>query len=494
MATGSEGSWAITLPNQFAPIGELMQQTNALNERRNQMLYSVFQQNQQKKQQDEWKKLGLIQELTDLSKHQTSSDVANALANQQMQKIYQKYTGLSSTLSPTELQYQINKDMSGVINSLDGIKQELDLGDEQLKTMKAANPNLDYAKLQRDLRADIINRRVKSDEEFTPLMEIKPSALDLSNPDFLSNYSVGNKNIISSIVDPKGAENETVLMGKQGDYTKFEGKLPFWKTPNYDRNKFDKEGFYSGKEMPSFKIKSTVLDPKYTAISGGKPLDIIDKDVYERFAQDGAANLELTAATKKQYPDYDNLNPTDKEYAKRNVLYNQIKAYDQSELHPTSNVRPPVTRVSINNGASRTQADEINDLYGRIYNRALESKQSGLPFLSLNTMPFDEQKAIVEFANSVSPKEWSGQQTLGQNNLKVIIGDDGRIGVYKSDETNPQKALIGYIPKIGTNIKVQPGVKQKTAVIRQGEGKQPATRPSAQNSGAQTQNKETLHW
>lgn len=364
MADGSAGSYAINLPNQFEPFGNILQRGIAARNEQNQMLYGNMLRQQQKQEQDDWKKLNLIQELTDLSKHQTGSDVANAIGNSQMSKIFQKYTANASTLSPAQLQYELNKEVSGVVNAMQGVKQELELGDEELKALKQNYPDLDIATMAKERRADVLKRRLKSDTEFLNPLEVKPSELNFNDADTLSRYSTGNKNIISSIVDPKGAEAETVLMGKQGDYTKFEGKLPFWKKPNYDREKFNPEGFYSGKQIPSFEYKETTLPQTTLPSSQGKPFSMVDKDVYERFAQDSKANIELIAATRKSFPDYDKFNPTEKEYAKRNVLLGQLKAYDQSQLHPTSNVRPTVSNtrnyINIGNTGAKMEGNEFD--------------------------------------------------------------------------------------------------------------------------------------
>src|SRR6476661_2708274 len=69
---------------------------------------------QKEKEADEWRKLNLIQDLTDLSKHQTGSDVANAIGNQHAAGILQKYTASAANMSPSELQAKVSQEMSGV--------------------------------------------------------------------------------------------------------------------------------------------------------------------------------------------------------------------------------------------------------------------------------------------------------------------------------------------------------------------------------------------
>ena len=370
MPTGSEASWAITLPNTFEPYGNIAQKGMEMKNQQNQMLYSQMLRQKAKDEEDQWKKLNLIQDLTDLSKHQTGSDVANTLGNQQMSKIYQEMTANAAKMSPIQLQAEIQKKMSGIVNSMEGIKSELEVGDEYVKQLKTAYPNLDIGKIAKDIRADVVGRRMKNDSEFVPNLEVQPTALNLQDPDVLSKYVTGNKNIINSITDPKGADQETVLMGKQGDYTKFEGKVAFWKKPNYDRQKFNSEGFYTGKDIPTLNVKSETIPSSALPSSNGKPFEVATKEDYERFAQDGQANLELTSATRQAYPEYDNFNSTEKEYAKRNILLQHFRSYDQTQLHPTQNVRPQVThnstRVYNNSSKEPTPIDlrEYKDVPG----------------------------------------------------------------------------------------------------------------------------------
>lgn len=310
---------------------------------------------------DQWKKLNLIQDLTDLSKHQTGSDVANTIGNQQAGAILKKYTELSPKLSATELMAQVHGDMSATISGMDAIKNELEISDEQLKLIKAARPGVDIGEVAKTVRADILNRRMKGNTFVNPL-EVKQSELDFSDPEVLSEFVTGNKSIKDLIFNNKGAEDETVLMGKQGDYTTFKGKLNLWQRPTYDRTKYDKEGFYNGKEIPSFEVKAHALPSDALPSSNGSPFMVMDDDVYNNVIPKGSQEeLEIIALAKNKFGKeaYKNFNPTERAYAKSNVLYDQIKAYDQSQLHPTSNVRPAITNVRVNNGRPPTKAEII---------------------------------------------------------------------------------------------------------------------------------------
>jgi hypothetical protein len=331
---------------------------NALSELNQNLMFrrQMEQRRMEKAQEDEWKKANLIGDLTDLSKHQTSSDVANAIGNEQARSVVQKFSALAKTLSPIELQGKINQEMSAIHNGMGGVKAELEQSENMIKTMKQSFPDLDYTSLAKDARADVLNRRVTGNGFVNP-MEVKPSEMNIGDPEFLSRYATGNKNLVDEIITPKGAETEVVLMGKKGDYSKIEGKLPYFKTPSYRRDKdFDDEGFYKGKELPSFKIKGHAIPSSTIPSSANNPMMVVDDDVYERFAQNQKSNIELVRATREVYKGYDNFNATDKELAKKNVLYKLIETFDQSQPQQTFSTKPP--RITVNTGGSKTKSEE----------------------------------------------------------------------------------------------------------------------------------------
>lgn len=359
MAAAGFNSSPFILPNAFPEPGEVM--ANAIqNKRQDEQIKQQTAYRQQKDAEaDQWKKLDLIQDLTDLSKHQTGSDVANAVGNQHASRILQKYTQAAPNMSPNELMAKVQQEMSGLITGMDAMKDELDLSDQELKLIKQNYPGINISQAAQMKRADILSRRMKGDQFVNPL-EVQPSDIDFSNPEVLSEFVSDDSGLIKAITNPQGSEAESVLMGKQGDYTKFEGKLNYWKKPNYDRTQFNSEGFYSGKEIPTFVTKGTTLPSDALPASNGKPFNIIDKDVLDQFTSDATQRLGLLAATKRRYKDYAKFSPQEKEYAQRNVLFDMVETLDPSQLHPTQNVRPQVTSIRNYSGGGTKPSEQIN--------------------------------------------------------------------------------------------------------------------------------------
>lgn len=125
----------------------------------------------------------------------------------------------------------------------------------------------------------------------------------------------------------------------------------------------------------------------------------------------------------------------------------------------------------------------INDIYQNINdatdnpNTAIlqEGKRVGTRVNALNA---DAQKVLVDYANKMRPNE-----KIGNDNIYIHKEADGTIKLYRtddSDENNPGKVikntahLIGELPKVTLNLPAQPGVKEKRAVIQQGNA--PATK------------------
>jgi hypothetical protein len=94
----------------------------------------------------------------------------------------------------------------------------------------------------------------------------------------------------------------------------------------------------------------------------------------------------------------------------------------------------------------------------------------------MNSLPTDAQNVIIDFAN----KGKAEAALIDRSNLFIKKQSNGDIDVYQvanTDENGKQdiqideKYKIGTLPKVGTNLKVQPNAKSKVAVVAEGENK-----------------------
>jgi len=355
----------INLPNMFGSPGDALSAATAQKERQKIRQDSLLERQiadqirqQQQDEMDLYRKTKMIQDLTDLSKHQTGSDVANAIGNEKVAELINKYTANVRNMSYPDLLSGITKDMSAIVSSLDALKNELDVSDKAVMQLKQQFPELDASQVARDLRTDALQRRIGNGNTFINPLEVPPSqvAAQLADPEFLSRYIRGNKSLVDEITNPRGMEEAKVFTGTPMENVRFEAKMPYWKQPTFKAEEVV-GGFLPKGKTPSLKIKSEVIPAEALPSSGNRPFTVIDSEVYKRFSQDPTKNLELIQSTRQAFPNYDNFNREEKELAKRHVLYNTIEALDKSDFIPAASTRAPVsnTRINVGGGGSKNQ-------------------------------------------------------------------------------------------------------------------------------------------
>ena len=357
MANGNLGSYAVTLPNMFQAPGQALQSATEQVQRQGENLAQMQIRQQEaaerKAERDEaqlYRKMQTIQELSDLSKYQTANDVANAIGNKSANDIKSKYIQLAKEgkVGLADIMEGVNKEIASTTEGMNALKMEHQNFEEIAKTLKQQFPDIDTSSLLKDYRQDVINRRLKDGTNFVNPLEVGQSEVltNLANPDYLSKYIRGGKNLTEAIQAPKGMEKSSVFVGTPTENVKFEATIPFWKKPTFKQE--DAPGGFLQKGMqPSLEIKASTLPPEAIPSSSKVPFKVIDTEVYDRFSQEPKTNLELIQATRDKFPGYDQFNPTEKEYAKRNVLYDKLSTLDQSQFYPTGSTRAPITNINI---------------------------------------------------------------------------------------------------------------------------------------------------
>lgn len=465
MADGYFGDWAVTLPDNTKADQARTSNVDMFMRSRERQLERQYRA-QKDSEMDEWRRLNLIQGLTDLSKYQTGSDVANAIGHKQAASVLQKYTAVAKAMSPSELQAKISQEMSSTISGMNAAKNELELADEQLKTMKQQFPELDIPTLAKDYRTEILSRRLKG-EQFANPLEVPQSQFNVTDPEFLSRYVKGNKALTEMFQNPKGLDETSVFMGSPTQYTQYKAKIPAWKRPSFDPSQL-KGGFLTSRTEPSLEFKKDILPSEALPSSNGKPFEMIDKGFYDTI--EGSAKMELIKETRSAFPGYDNFSQTEKEYAQRNTLLKLGETLDRTDFHPTEVRRAPITsnKTTINMPAG---PKTVNDVFGEIEANLQDDttaitengKRIGTRF---NALSAEAQDVIFDYF---------GGKKEGFDESTIFIGkqrDNGGVPIYKVDDSgqpNPtQQYQVGVLTKKGTNFKVQPGVPEKRIVVAQG--------------------------
>jgi hypothetical protein len=461
MANGNLGSYAVSLPNVFQAPGQALQSATEQVQRQGENLAQMQMRQQEiaerKAERDEaqlYRKMQTIQELSDLSKYQTANDVANAIGNKSANDIKAKYIALAKEgkAGLADIMEGVNKDIASTTEGMNALKIEGESFENFLKTLKTQFPDLDATALLTDYRKDVTGRRLKDGTSFINPIEVKQSDLvtNLSNPDYLSKYMRGGKNLTEAITAPKGMEKSSVFVGTPTENVKFEATIPFWKRPTFTPEQAP-GGFLQKGMQPSLEIKASTLPPEAIPSSSKVPFKVIDTEVYDRFSQEPKTNLELIQATRDKFPNYDTFNPTEKEYAKRNVLFDKLSTLDQSQFYPTGSTRAPITNVNVDTKEKIVPVDRWSGIENLIGDRATARP--------LNALPPETQKIIIDIANDVTSS--SGKTAYSQADL-ALQKNKGKISIVDVMTGN----FLAPLNEKDINIAAQPTAAAKTEVLK----------------------------
>lgn len=373
--------YPVSLPNIFQTPGQALQSGAEQLQRQGENLAQLQLRQQEmalrKAERDEaqlYRKMQTIQELTDLSKYQTASDVANAVGNQTANEIKAKYINLAKLgqAGLPDIMEGITKDINATTQGMNALKAEHDQFDKGIQVLKQQYPDLNVTGLIKDYRQDVINRRLKEGSEFVNPLEVGQSEFvnNLANPRFLSKYKMGNKALREAIINPKGVEEVKVFTGTPVENMRYEAKVPFWKKPSYAPEQVV-GGFLPKGVQPTLEMRATQLPAEALPAAKGK-FNIVDEDVYRTFAQDQNSYMDLINATRVKYPQYDTFSPQEQQYAERNALYDQLKSLDQTNFIPAQSTRAPIDR-----GERPTESEKRSQIIGNYLDAFSDAVKAG---------------------------------------------------------------------------------------------------------------------
>jgi hypothetical protein len=466
MANGNLGSYAVTLPNIFQAPGQALESATQQIERQTEKMADRALREQEmaerKAERDEaqmYRKMQTIQDLSDLSKYRTTSDVANAIGDKSAQDLRAKYIQKAQEgANPSDIMAEMGRDVSSVAQGMQAFKTESEMIEKRLADINKDLPNLDYGRAISDYRKEALGRRIKGSEFINPL-EVPPSnfATQLENPDFLSIYARGGKTLTEAIQAPKGLEKSSIFVGTPMENVRYDAQLPFWKRPTFKPEEAP-GGFLPKGVIPKLELKADVLPAEAIKGSAKVPFKVIDEEVFNTFTQNPAVNIELIQATRQQYPQYDTFNQVEKNYAKRNVLYNKLSEIDQSDFSAAASTRAPVTNINIPKEPTAT----VN-VYPEI-EKLVDSRTGGMA-APLNQLSSTTQGIILDFARKAK-----GDNQLSQSEIAIKRNSKGEISIYDfNEETGKIGTMIGPVSKLSVNLEANPSVKAKQELIKEGE-------------------------
>jgi hypothetical protein len=403
-----------------------------------------------------YRKMQTIQELSDLSKYQTTNDVANAIGNKNAFEIRKKYIDLArqGKVNDADIFEGINKEIASTAQGMNALKAEGENFENDLKNLKQIMPKLDAPRLLRDYRKDVFNRRIENGVSFKNPLEVQQSEFttNLLDPDNLSDYLTDISDLEKQVVSPKSVKEMNLAVGSSKDFVPFEGKVPFFAEAvlpeGYIEGDYLPKGF-----VPETRVKSEII-PEIKKLTG-LDFKVVPDDVYNNFADDPIGKTNVIALAKQKFPTYKNFTPVEKYNAQKNALYDYITQKNVSGF--TSKERKVKADTNINLPKEGTPTINV---YPEI-EKLIDSRKEGMA-APLNRLSSTAQGIILDFARKAK-----GDNQLPQSEVAIKRNESGQISIYDFDPiTGKLGTMIAPVSKLDVNLEAQPTAKGKTEILK----------------------------
>lgn len=466
----AEASWAITLPNQSAPLQQILEQGNNLQERQNEKLFSLYEKNQKEQESNDIFNIRNIREQVDPNKYLTGNVAIDKIAVTQISDLAKNLIQNHLHESRASVDELINDGMKDITSSHAVAKGINDNVQTTIKDIAKSNPNVDLAKLNQygDLSVanSILNKDANGNISIKPPSLIQPPDLThLNNPINLAKEGlIGNTNAIDKFYGSLSKEpfHNSTFESDKGFKTrdKFSGVL----IPGITEVVPDANG------KPTVQVSSQIVPSVKDA--NGNPLKIVSNNVFKRIS----SNNELYSSFYKEWlnsPDRKSLqqqyskdnngqsldNHTDEIFFK-NYLLDELNHNNPSYVSPDVAQVIPKQNININTGGV---AQNFNDSYKRVLTLAQTKEHGRVP---LNELDAEDQKNVLEYSNKLKP-HGQFEQPLGQSDVGIVLRD-GRLWIIDArDGSN-----IAPYSNLDANLPLNKGVKQTQKVLQDDKNKQ----------------------
>ena len=301
----------------------------------------------------------------------------------------------------------------------------------------------------------------------------------------ISNYPLETTNssgldeyVKSTFSNVKPEVRDVKIYNNKGGYTKKRMEVTSAPWQVFD---VDEQGRETQNLVPKYE---TAYDNGNPIVMNGKPIRMVTQDVYDDIMKkrpdymDHIRGQLVTDIVNGDIKDEKGqpvklFSPQAQQYA-RHLVYEELAKTGVGGSKEIISEKPTQIKVINNNGGSDKGVGgvNVNDIFSRIKEKVNNGDRiitmgdgTKLQTTRLNTLDNDAATFVEEAAG------------YGRNDLFLMQNDDGRIGVYKvaKDENGniapfePTRDLVVNLSPVGTNIKNQPGAKERREVIKKGD-------------------------
>lgn len=427
------------------------------------------QRKQEQTDADKYRKLKMIDDATDPSTYQSSTQKANSLATEQLLSVRNEFAG-KTNLPPDQLYLELQKKLTPVSQGYNSYKADLTEQEALAKKAVEVNPNLDMQKILVDLQKQVDSHHLITkpdggiDFNQATIGTNSNALQEILKPENAWKYSKGTKSLID-FVKKGGEKGELFSQSPDGTQINYTTNIPEWaQLVDEKGNPLEvdpKTGLIPKGKQPKVALKGTKQD--YEEIDeNGRPVTKTMIVVSQPTMNKILSNDELEYAFEgdwqkhKQFSKLD-VSPEHEQDLKRVYFSQWLNDNGLSQPYVSSRTHlPPQPRVSIkvNNGKGGDDT-VIRDVFNEINDKASTSREGyGFP---LNSLSATAQGVVLKYANELTGGD------LTQADIYVRKEPNGTISIVRAEDNK----LIAPMDFADVNMKVQPGVKEKRKVIEQ---------------------------
>lgn len=502
----TQGLENVILPSFFGAPGDALEKNISRNQQESQFSRDLQERSAERQyarqQQNRLYNLSQINKETDADQYKTGQDRLDDYVMGELTRLKNNAISNYVNLDPAEMEYRLNQDMGNLVRWDAATKTGYKNLEKTLADFSTQYPNTDSQKAKQILENQFL-RDVGNVDEQGNFMRKNPNQIQFSDYGAtLMNPKVGAELLtgLSPITDylSKSATQDVSPKYKNE-------RLGVTKVENY-KGKInpvlqevsglpDKEGYLQGTPQVNFKTeKHGNLEMMPTEIFNETFMDTPQKRYTFNAAwqkQKDFIERSSTAASGQlmQIPDG---SPQD-DYLKRSFAMQIAKRHVPAMLNPDfqTTQAPVLTRIELGYPPQNSPANAaVNDLYGSVYTKASNDADNG-HYTRFNSLSGDEQNIIMGYVKD-NPN-YAGGEIVLQKQPNGSIEIHNTVDKGKHANKNPDggytlnsKSLITILPKVGTNLKVQPNTASKVKVVEQGNNQPKSTQSKTYHYNGKT--------
>jgi hypothetical protein len=436
--------------NDAQKLGAI-QNTNQLNEQKQQRLY-------EQKQREEGKNLNTISDELNFDKYKTGEQAIDNYAQGQLQQIYSEALKNHVSDDPIVLEGWLQNQVQPLAKWHTMTQNAYQTVDKQLQDYNKTYPNIDYNKARGMILNQFENDYLNPDGTRKNTDQIQPSDYNgiMQSPQFLGQVNNDQSAFSKFFTDiPRTAIGDKQYVNNKGHVKAFawSGLMP---------EGVGEIGTNADNQPTDIRLRSEIVPS--VADEKGQPMKMLPNDIESRIMANPQAKAAALGMWEQAKPAIEQaymqktgqkgLNPADENMLRSSFLYNRANQIIAHPLKTEEIQKEP--KITINAGG--TNGININDVFNNVANTIKSANSKGADLVPLSTLDNTAREVITNSLNSGRTEK----EKFNPDNINLILANDGSVRALNMDNDGE---VVGVFNPQGLNLKANTSQKQKQVIL-----------------------------